>query len=164
MTARQAEAALNSVAQDLEREYPQDNRGRRIRLVPLSEAAISPGNRAVIVRAGTALTVVAALVLLIACGTSPTCCWRGRRRAERDRCPVSHGRDAVPAGPPDADREPDAGSSGGIAGLALARWARDILWAARPPLLTFSGLQLDLDGRVLAFALAVSIAATVLAG
>ncbi|MGH9392712.1 MAG: FtsX-like permease family protein [Terriglobales bacterium] len=47
--------------------------------------------------------------------------------------------------------------AGGV-GILLARWACDLLWAHRPPPLLNAGLSLPLDGRVLLFALAVSLA------
>jgi len=65
---RQAEAALQSVAQDLERAYPQDNRGRRFKLTPIAEAAMNERTRPMVSRAGTLLMAVAGLVLLVGCG------------------------------------------------------------------------------------------------
>jgi predicted permease len=53
---------------------------------------------------------------------------------------------------------------GGAAGLALARWARDLLWAMRPPMFEYSGVDLGLDYRVLGYALAVSLGAGLLFG
>jgi hypothetical protein len=53
---------------------------------------------------------------------------------------------------------------GGAAGLLFARWARDILWSMRPPLFTLSAVHLDLDFRVLGYALAVSLAVGIVFG
>jgi len=53
---------------------------------------------------------------------------------------------------------------GGAGGLLFARWARDILWSMRPPLFTYSSVHLDLDYRVLGYALGVSLAAGVIFG
>src|SRR5262249_2802885 len=41
----QAESAMQSIAAELEREYPKDNQGRRIRLSPVSEAGLAPKTR-----------------------------------------------------------------------------------------------------------------------
>ena len=53
---------------------------------------------------------------------------------------------------------------GGAAGLVLARWARDVLWSMRPPMFTYAGVHLDLDGRVLAYTLAISLLTGILFG
>jgi predicted permease len=63
----QAEAGLQPLAQELERQYPLDNRGRRIQLTSIAEAAVAPKTRELVRNAGTVLIIVSALVLLIAC-------------------------------------------------------------------------------------------------
>jgi hypothetical protein len=67
VSLRQAEAGVQAIAQDLERQYPQDNQGRRVKLTPVSQAAISPQMRPVITSGATILMIISALVLLIAC-------------------------------------------------------------------------------------------------
>jgi len=52
VSLRQAEASLGILVSDLERQYPQDNEGRRVKLTPLAEAAISPAKRPAIATAG----------------------------------------------------------------------------------------------------------------
>jgi len=53
---------------------------------------------------------------------------------------------------------------GGAAGLAVAVWGRDLLWAFRPPFFAPDGLDLGLNARVLGFTLAVSLVTGVLFG
>ena len=53
---------------------------------------------------------------------------------------------------------------GGAAGLLLARWARDLVWSLRPPTFTHAGLRLNLDWRVLAYTLVVSVLTGILFG
>jgi predicted permease len=63
----QVQAQLQTIARQLEHEYPRANEGRGIQLVPLTESVINPNGRANIVDAGSLLMAVVGLVLLIAC-------------------------------------------------------------------------------------------------
>ena len=63
----QAESAMQSLAQDLERQYPRENQGRRVNLTTVAEAALNARTRPVVSQAGAVLMTIAALVLLIAC-------------------------------------------------------------------------------------------------
>ena len=67
VTVQQAEANLKTIARQLEQEYPNDNKGRSVTLVPLAQATINPGFRDNIVKAGGLLMTIVGLVLLIAC-------------------------------------------------------------------------------------------------
>ena len=55
-------------------------------------------------------------------------------------------------------------ATGGVAGLALASWARNILWSIRPPALRHAAFSLALDSRVLLYTLAVSLATGIVFG
>src|SRR6185436_19782206 len=68
VTPAQAEAEMRTITARLAREYPDANAGRGIRLLPLPEVQVNPDQRDVYTRAGTLLTAVVALVLLVACG------------------------------------------------------------------------------------------------
>src|SRR3954466_4025760 len=67
LSVQQAEANLKTIARQLEEEYPNENKGRNIPLVPLAQATINPGFRDNIVKAGGLLMTIVGLVLLIAC-------------------------------------------------------------------------------------------------
>ena len=67
MTLAQAEAKLKTIAGQLAREYPNDNAGRSVALLPLAQATINPGFRQNMVSAAGLLLTVVGLVLLIAC-------------------------------------------------------------------------------------------------
>jgi signal transduction histidine kinase len=58
---------MQAVALELERQYPKDNAGRRIKLTSIGEATLNPKTRPVVSNAGTLLLTISALVLLIAC-------------------------------------------------------------------------------------------------
>jgi predicted permease len=162
---RQAEASLNVIAGDLERQHPEDNQGRRVKLASVAEAAIDARSRPAIANGGAVLMVVASLVLLIACGNLANLLLvraAGRSREIAVRLAVGASRWRIVRQL--LVESVLLGLAGGAAGLLLARWARDILWAMRPPLLAYSSLRLDLDGRVLAYAFAVSFATGILFG
>ena len=67
VTVTEAEANLKTLARQLAEEYPNDNRGRSVILVPLAQSAINPGIRGNLVMAGGLLMTIVGLVLLIAC-------------------------------------------------------------------------------------------------
>jgi len=67
ITLEQAAAALQPLAAKLAADYPADNGGRSLRLVPVTEAMIDPNRRADLLRAGNLLIGLSGLILLIAC-------------------------------------------------------------------------------------------------
>src|SRR4030095_3794440 len=64
---QQAEPAMQAMAAGLERQFPNDNKGRTVALARESDAALGINQRGQFVRAGTVMMTVVGLVLLIAC-------------------------------------------------------------------------------------------------
>jgi predicted permease len=161
----QAQSGMQSVAQELERQYPFENRGRSVRLVSLNEAALSERMRPVMSRAGSVLMAIAAIVLLIACGNVANLLLArsaGRQREMAVRLAMGAGRSQIV-------RQLVTESVllsliAGACGLLVARWARDLLWAMRPPAFNRAAFRLELDTRVLLFTFAVSLLTGVLFG
>ncbi|HXS94095.1 MAG TPA: ABC transporter permease [Candidatus Limnocylindrales bacterium] len=165
VTDAAAQSAMDALSLDLEREYPRDNDGRRVRLVNLSQDAIAGRTRGAIVNAGTVLMIVSGLVLLIACANVANLLIvkaAGRNREIAIRLAMGAGRWAL-------IRQLLVESlllaiAGCAIGLAMARWSRDALWTLRPPVFKYAGFRLDLDGRVLFYTVAICFATAILFG
>jgi predicted permease len=161
----QAEAGLQVVARDLEREYPGDNAGRRIRLVPLSETALAGSTRDTAKRAGLILMIISGMVLLIACANVASlllvrAAGRGREIAVR----LALGSSRWQLVRQLVIESLLLSLVGGAAGLALAAWARDALWSMRPSQFEHAGIRPDVDLRVLGYGFAVALITGVIFG
>jgi predicted permease len=159
----QAQAALDTIAARLRQAYPDDNRGKGIKI---ARSNSFPGEMGFYVTAFmTLLMALVGLVLLIASvNVAGMLLARaaGRRREIAVRLAIGAGRWRIV-------RQLLTESVllfalGGGAGLALALWTRDLLLALVPQLPMPVRLDLSLDLRVLAFTALVSLAAGVLAG
>ena len=64
----QATTSMQALGKHLSQEYPTDDTGRNVQLVLLSETIVPPGQHSLFLLAGTFMTVIVVLVLLIACG------------------------------------------------------------------------------------------------
>ncbi len=165
ITRQAAEAEVRALAAGLAQAYPDDNRGRTAVLIPLAEAVIHPNHRGSFVLAGGVALGVSGLVLLIACANAGNLLLvraAGRRKelALRLALGVSSGRLIAQL----ITESVLLSVMGGAAGLVVARWARDLLWTARPPWVLSGDAGPGLDVRVLGFTLFVSVVTGIIFG
>jgi predicted permease len=166
VTLAQAQARLAVIAQRLETEYPNDNKGRGVSVIPLERAIVNPNARDGVVTVTALLMTIVGLVLLIACANvSNLLLGRAlhRRREIAVRLAIGASRrrlvrqfltESVALALPAA-----------ALGVLIAYWARGGLLALLPPLPGIAiALNLDLDWRVLAFTMTVGVGAGILFG
>lgn len=160
-----AEQAMKIQAAELAVQYPSANQGRSIQLIPLSQAAVPPQFRGGLVQAGGMLMSIVGVVLLIASANIANLLL-ARMSARRKEIAI---RAAMGAGKVRIVRQLLTESTllaalGGAAGLLIGIWAKEGLWAMRPPFLEESGLNLSLDWSVAAFALGLTLLSGLLFG
>src|SRR6266704_2345930 len=154
----QAQAAMKTIAAGLEKEYPRDNKGRTVELFPLNESALGINQRRQFSLAGGVLMGVVGLVLLIACVNLANLLLAQAAKREKELSI----RAAMGAGRARLVRQLLTESTvlsllGGLAGLVVAYWGRNVLWSFRPPFLLDGSIDLSFDARVLGFTLLISL-------
>lgn len=154
----EAQAAMKTIAAGLEKEYPRENKGRTVELYPLNESALGINQRRQFSLAGGVLMSVVGLVLLIACVNLANLLLAQAAKREKELSI----RAAMGAGRFRLVRQLLTESTvlsllGGLAGLLVAYWGRNVLWSFRPPFLTEGSIDLSFDPRVLGFTLVISL-------
>ncbi|HEU0185807.1 MAG TPA: ABC transporter permease [Blastocatellia bacterium] len=163
VSAAQAEASLNILAAQLAKEFPDNNEGLKVQIIP--PGFVVPEFRAGMLGISAALMGLVALVLLIACvNLANLLLARATERGKEIAIRLSIG-----AGRARIIRQLLTESVmlavvGGLAGVALAQWIIDLIMALKPPINIPFTLELSLDWRVLVFSMIVSVITGVLFG
>jgi predicted permease len=156
VTVQQAESRAATVTEELAREYPEDNVGRGVRLMP--PGLFIPEIRNSVIGFAGVLMAVVALVLLLACVNLANLLLA---RATERRKEIAI-RLAIGARRSTIIRQLLVESIllslvGGLCGLLLATWINDLVASARLPTDIALIIDLKIDWRVMAFTLLVSV-------
>ncbi|HLK46837.1 MAG TPA: ABC transporter permease [Bryobacteraceae bacterium] len=161
----QAAAAVQTIAAQLEREFPAANGGRGVEVDTLANAALGflPRNQLVLV--GVALSAVVGLVLLIACvNLANLLLARSARRAREMGIRTALGAERGTLLRQLLTESLLLSVAGGAAGLALGSAGSQLLWSFRPVLLQANTLQIQMDWRVFTFTAVVTVLTGILFG
>jgi predicted permease len=162
VSSAQAAAELDAIGRALEREYPNENRGRGLRAVA---ATPIPGNALPVAEFLSLLMAIVSLVLVTAC-VNVAGVLLARATARRREIAV---RLAIGAGRARLVRQLLTETMllftlGGAAGLLVARAMTTALVSLLPALPIPEDVSLPLDGRALAYTAGLSMIAAVLSG
>ena len=165
VSVEQAAAEMRLLAQQLQDDYPDDNRDRTLRTVPIVEAAVGMNQRGGMIQAALVLLSVVGMVLLIACANLANLQLarsEERRRELSLRAALGGSRRRL-VGQMMTESTMLA-LVGGLLGLLVARVGGELLWSFRPAFLGAMSTAPALDARVLAFTAVVSLGTAALFG
>ena len=163
VSLKSAEAAINSIATELAREYPKDNAGVSIVLSPPGMA----GNflRGAITGFSAVLMVVASLVLLIACvNLASLLLARAADRRKETAIRLALGASRGQLLRQLLTESLILSLAGGTAGVLLAHWLNDLVNVWRPPVDIPVIPHVVMDTRVLLFTAVVALLTAILFG
>ena len=159
VSASQAQAAMDVLAERLAAEYPEFNEGRAITVFSAADVRLHPEYDAMLFPTGAVLMTVVGLVLLIACGNLANlllarASTRGREIAVRLALGATRARLLRQL----LTESLLLSLGGGIVGVGVAAACGRWLVSYTPPVPMPLNVAITLDGRILGFALALSVA------
>ena len=157
VTSTQAESELRAITLQLGKEYPQENEGRGVRL--LTPGLFIPDIRNSVISFSGVLMGVVGLVLLLACvNLANLLLARATERRKELAIRLALGASRARIVRQLVTESVLLSLGGGLGGLLLAAWINDLVGSIKLPTDIALVFDLRLDWRVLAFALAVSLA------
>jgi len=163
VTRQQAEAALQTVMQQLAKEYPNENEGRGAKLTPVG--LFLPSIRAGVTGFSWVLMAVVGLVLLIACvNLANLLLARASERKKEIAVRLALGANRWQLIRQLLTESILLSMLGGMLGLVLALWINDFVAKIQLPTDVALTFDLRIDWRVMLFALGASLVTGVLFG
>src|SRR5215470_7491705 len=163
VSAKQAEASLNLVAQQLAKEYPDTNEGQSIAIT--APGFILPELRGAVVSFSWVLMGAVGLVLLVTCtNLAGLMLARATDRRREIAIRLAMGANRVRLMRQLLTESVLLSFAGGLVGVFLAVWIIDMLLAFKPPIDFPLALDVRVDWHVLLFSLAVSVVAGAIFG
>jgi predicted permease len=163
VSAAQAEASLNLLAAQLSKDFPNENEGLGIQVIP--PGFVVPQFRNAMLGVSAALMGLVALVLLIACtNLANLLLARATERGKEIAIRLSIGASRARIVRQLLTESMMLAVAGGLVGVALAQWIIDSIMSLKPPIAIPITLELHVDWRVLVFSMIVSVITGVLFG
>lgn len=163
VSARQAEASLNLLAQQLAKEYPDTNEGQSIKVVP--PGFILPDLRGAVVSFTWVLMGAVGLVLIVTCtNLAGLMLARATDRRREIAIRLAMGANRVRLIRQLLTESVLLSLVGGVAGVLLAFWIVNVLLAFKPPIDFPLAMDVSIDWHVLLFSLCVSVLAGAIFG
>ncbi len=163
VTTKQAEASLNILAAQSAKDFPNDNEGLKIQVVP--PGFILPQIRNAMLGVSAALMGLVALVLLIACtNLANLLLARATERGKEIAIRLSIGASRARIVRQLLTESVMLAVAGGLVGVMLAQWIIDLIMALKPPIEIPITLELHVDWRVMVFSMIISVVTGMLFG
>ncbi len=166
VTVEQAQGNLQAIMAQLAEEYPVDNQGRSVAMLPLLEARVNPDGRGVVQTTSRLMLGVVGIVLLIACvNLANLQLARGSRRRRELAVRLAIGADRRRIVRQLLTESVLISITGGALGLLLATWLLRLLASSSNVLpIPLDESVIGLDGRILTFTFAISVVTGLLFG